>query len=248
MPADVRVYPSTLALNHAVCDQIVEIAERAITTRGRFTMALSGGNTPKPIYEMLATRDYADAINWTFTHIFWGDERCVPPTDHDSNYYMAREVLLNRVRIPLGNLHRIHGEIEPQKAAELYEADLRDFFVKRLNSPRSRFDLILLGMGGDGHTASLFPGIPAIRETQKWVAAQHIEKLNAWRVTLTPAAINAAAAVFFVVTGDDKTAMVKRVLHDPLNPNELPSQVIKPTDGMLRWYLDQTAGKGIKAV
>lgn len=244
---DIHVYPTTLSLSHAVCDQIVDIADRAITTRGRFTIALSGGNTPKPIYEMLSSRDYGEQINWNFTHVFWGDERCVPPTDRESNYHMAREILLNRVRIPLANLHRMHGEIEPEKAAEQYEADLREFFGKRMSLSKARFDLVLLGMGADGHTASMFPGMPAVRETEKWVMAQHVEKLDSWRLTLTPIAINGAANVYFVVTGEDKVATLKRVLKDSPNPDELPAQVIKPADGKLRWYLDATAGKGIKS-
>jgi 6-phosphogluconolactonase len=246
MPLDVRFYPSMLALNQAVCDHIVDIAERAITTRGRFTLALSGGSTPKPIYELLASRDYADTMNWTFVHVFWGDERCVPPTHRDSNYHMAREVLLNRVKIPLANLHRIQGETEPEKSAALYDAELRDFFIKRMNSSRPRFDLILLGMGADGHTASLFPQTPAIHETQRWTMAQYIEKLGSWRITLTPTVINAAANVFFVVTGDDKAQTVRRVLNDPYNPDELPAQIVKPTDGVLRWYLDSGAGHALQ--
>ncbi|MDX2159807.1 MAG: 6-phosphogluconolactonase [bacterium] len=245
MAVDVRVYPSTLALAHAVCDQIVDIADRAITTRGRFTMALCGGSTPKPIYEMLASRDYAEAFNWTYAHVFWGDERCVPPTHPDSNYRMARELLLNRVKVPLSNLHRMEGENNPVKASEAYEADLRDFFTKRMGIPKARFDLVLLGMGGDGHTASLFPGLSAVTETEKWVMAQYVEKLDSWRLTLTPAAINAASHVFFLVTGAEKNATLRRVLTEPADPPALPAQAIQPVSGKLRWYLDEPAGRGL---
>lgn len=242
---ETRSYQSTLMLSTAVCDRIVEIAERAITTRGRFVLGLSGGKTPRPIYEMLSTRDYADAINWNFTHIFWSDERCAPPDHADSNYYMARDLLLNRVKVPLANLHRIQGELEPQVAADLYEADLRNFFGKRMNSAKPRFDLHLLGIGADGHTASLFPNMPAVHEKERWVVAHHVEKLDAWRITMTPLALNAAANIFFVVTGADKNATAKRILQGKPNVDELPAQAIKPVDGQLRWYFDAAAGKGL---
>jgi 6-phosphogluconolactonase len=243
--AETRVYQSTLGLAHAVCDQIVDIAERAITSRGRFVLGLSGGKTPKPVYEMLANPDYSDAINWNFTHVFWSDERCVPPDHVESNYRMGRDLLLNRVRVPVANFHRIHGELEPKEAADLYEADLRDFFGKRMNTARPRFDLHLLGIGEDGHTASLFPGLPAVHETEKWVVSHYVEKLDTWRVTMTPEAINAAANIYFIVTGEEKNATVKRILHDDINIDELPAQAIKPTDGRLVWYLDSAAGKGV---
>ena len=246
MTSDIRVYQSTLALSHAVCDYFVDLADRAITTRGRFTVALSGGNTPIPIYEMLASRDYAEQINWNYVQVFWSDERCVPPDAHDSNYRMARHLLLSRVQIPISNLHRMKGEEPPETAAETYEANLREFFTRRLGIPRARFDLVMLGMGGDGHTASLFPGMDAVRETEKWVLPQYIEKLDSWRLTLTPAAINAASNVCFVVTGTDKADTAKHVLHDPPDPNIFPAQAINPVNGKLRWYFDGGAGKGLK--
>ncbi len=247
MAIDARVYQTTLALSHAVADAIVDAADKAITTRGRFTIALSGGSSPKPLYEMLATREYAEAINWNFTHVFWGDERCVPKDHHDSNYHMARESLLNRVKIPISNMYRIEGEREPAQAAERYEAVLRDFFGKRANTRQARFDVLLLGIGTDGHIASLFPGQSGVRETEKWVVAQHIEGASVTpdRVTLTPVALNAAANIFFVVTGEDKVPALRRIFNDPANPDELPAQAIQPTNGIVRWYLDAAAGKAL---
>ncbi len=246
MAVDIRVYQSTLALSHAVSDYFLDLADRAITTRGRFTVALSGGKTPNPIFEMLASRDYAEQINWNYVHVFWSDERCVPPDDHDSNFRVARHLLLSRVQIPIANIHRMRGEDEPEPAATAYDAVLREFFTRRLGIPRARFDLVMLGMGADGHTASLFPAMNAVRETEKWVMAQHVEKLDSWRLTLTPAAINAASNVAFVVTGAEKADILKRVLKDPPDPNNLPAQAINPVNGNVRWFLDTGAGKALK--
>ena len=195
--AEVRVYAQALALARAAAGHFVALSLEAVSAHGRFAVALSGGSTPKSMYSFLATTEFATRIDWTRVHIFWGDERCVPPDHPDSNYGMAREALLDHVPIPADNARRVHGEMEPAQAAEEYERMLRAFFTQG----QPRFDLILLGMGDDGHTASLFPGTAAIHEQTRWVVAHYVEKLRAWRVTLTPVVINAAANVTFVVSG-----------------------------------------------
>jgi 6-phosphogluconolactonase len=178
-------------------------------------------------------------VDWARVHVFWGDERCVPPDHAESNYRMAREALLDQVSIiPAQNVHRMRGEIDPEEAADGYETDLRACFG--VSAP-PRFDLILLGMGDDGHTASLFPGAEAIREQARWVAAYYVEKLGAWRLTLTPVVLNAAANVIFLVVGAGKAARLREVLDGPYQPDRLPAQVVRPSDGRLLWMVDQAA-------
>lgn len=182
-------------------------------------------------------------------HVCWGDERCVPPEDPASNYRMAREALLDHVPIPATNVHRIRGEGDPPTVAAAYEQELRTLFATPEGPPPrrpgARFDLVLLGMGNDGHTASLFPGTPAVHETgaaAPWVLAQHVASVSAWRVTLTPALINAAADVLFLVSGAEKAPVLRAVLTGPYQPDLLPAQVIALDAGRLRWLVDAAAG------
>jgi 6-phosphogluconolactonase len=190
-------------------------------------------------------------VDWTAVQVFWGDERCVPPDHPDSNYRMARETLLDHVPLPAGNVHRIRGELPPTQAAAEYERELHAFFslpplgaATRREAPMASFDLVLLGMGSDGHTASLYPGTLAIHETERWVTAHRVEKLDAWRITLTPPALNAAAQVTFVVSGTPcgrKAEALRQVLAGPYRPQELPAQVIRPAPGRLCWLVDREA-------
>ena len=236
---DKRVYPDASHLAGAAAAHFVEHAAAAIETRGRFAVALSGGSTPRATYALLASPEFAGRIDWPRVHVFWGDERCVPPDHPDSNYSMARETLLDHVPIPVENVHRVRGEIDPARAADEYERTLRDFFATRPGE--TEFDLILLGMGGDGHTASLFPGTAAIHEDTRRVVAHFVGQLNAWRVTLTPIAINAAAQVTFLVAGAGKAQRLREVLTGPFQPGRLPSQIVHPTGGRLLWLLDAPA-------
>jgi len=174
-------------------------------------------------------------------HVFWGDERCVPPEHPESNYRLAREALLDHVPLPLANIHRIHTEREPAQAAADYERTLRRFFGPG-NAPR--FDLVLLGLGTDGHTASLFPGTPAVQEHERWVVAHYVPSLAAWRVTLTPAVLNAADQVTFLVAGAEKAGVLDRVLNGPCQPDVLPAQVVRPAGGSLLWLVDAAAQSG----
>lgn len=239
----IEVFPDREKLIQAAAEHVIEITSRAITENGRVAIALSGGSTPRPLYALLATETYSQRIDWSRVHIFWGDERCVPPDSPQSNYQMARETLLDAVPIPLNNVHRIHGEEDPELAAAVYEEELRTFFgmdeTDRL--PRLGFDLILLGMGDNGHTASLFPGSSAVTEKKRWVVAEYVEVISMWRITLTPVVINAAKNIIFVVSGAEKVERLHSVLEGPFQPEVLPAQIIRPARGRLLWLLDKAS-------
>jgi 6-phosphogluconolactonase len=226
-------------------ERVVAHARHAIAYRGRFLLALSGGSTPRPLYELLASPRFATRIDWTRVHMFWGDERCVPPDQPESNYRMAREALLDHVPLPPANVHRIRGEDEPAEAAAAYEELLGAFFGSREISPKDSFDLVLLGMGADGHTASLFPGSAAARETRRWVVASPGPQPGSWRVSLTPVLLNAAENVTFLVTGADKAERLKDVLENG-QPDLLPAQLIRPTHGALHWMIDAAAAARLR--
>lgn len=236
---DIRVYDDQNSLMQAAAAYATECYNAAISDHGYFAVALSGGSTPRALFELLAVPENAQHIGWSKVHVFWGDERTVPPDHPDSNYRMAKEALLDFVALPASNVHRISGELEPARAAAEYEQTLRSFFAKRAG--KTRFDLILLGMGDDGHTASLFPDTEALNETERLVVANHVPKLDTWRITLTAPIINDAAHVAFLVAGAGKAAVLKRVLQGPRQPHKLPSQLIQPVDGELVWLLDKAA-------
>ena len=241
---NLHVFPDNSGFVGGSADFIADVAARAIAERGRFTFALSGGGTPKPIYARLATADYRNRIDWGKVHIFFGDERCVPPEDARSNYRMVREALLDHSRIPPENIHRIHGEDDPAREALRYEQDIAGLY----HSARfPAFDLILLGMGDNGHTASLFPGTAALRETVRWVVAQYVEVMTTWRVTFTAPLINAARHVAFLAEGTGKAQMLWNVLEGPYQPDVWPSQLIQPASGELHWLVDAAAAAKVKA-
>ncbi|MCA9909948.1 MAG: 6-phosphogluconolactonase [Anaerolineae bacterium] len=237
---DLRIYDTLAVAARAIADQIVQISERAVDTRGRFTIALSGGETPRILYRLLANEEYASRIDFTTWQVFFGDERCVPPEDADSNYHMARLAFLDQVPIPLGNIHRIHGEIEPELAAKAYEDLLRDFFTRR-GDKRPRFDLVLLGMGADGHTAGLFPGTVALDERERLVVANHVPQLDTTRLTFTYPLINAARRVMILVSGESKAATLRDVLAGPQDPAQFPVQGVNLRKGNLTWLVDGAA-------
>lgn len=239
---EIQISPDAPTLAAEAARRFVAAAEAAIAARGRFMVALSGGSTPKALFRLLAAPPYRDTIDWANVQIFWGDERCVPPDDEQSNYRMTADTLLTHVPIPVEQVHRIRAEDpDHEAAADGYAATLRETFGLA-SGELPRFDLIHLGLGTEGHTASLFPGSPALAESQRLVAAPWVEKLNAYRITLTPPVINAAREVQFLVAGPEKTAIVHEILHAPRNPNELPAQIVAPTDGRLVWLLDTAAG------
>jgi 6-phosphogluconolactonase len=215
---------------------------RAAVERGeRFSVALSGGSTPREMYRLLAAPEFRGRIPWEGVHLFWGDERCVPPAHPRSNYGMAEEAFIARVPIPRQNVHRVRGELSPRHAAPLYERELLDFF----EGP-PRFDLIHLGLGSDAHTASLFPFDPLLRERERWVAATLQRPQGEPRVTLTLPTINAAARVEFLVLGAGKAEVVRSVAAGALDPFRLPAQGVRPQSGELIWILDQAAAAKVR--
>ncbi|MBI4277706.1 MAG: 6-phosphogluconolactonase [Armatimonadetes bacterium] len=238
---DIVICPDVATLAREVARRFAEHARRAVAARGRFMVALSGGSTPRGLYAVLAGDPYREDILWARTHVFWGDERCVPPDHPESNYGMAREVLLSRVPVPPENVYRMVGEhADPEAAAARYEAVLREVFhLDAGNVPV--FDLILLGLGDDGHTASLFPGSAALREQRRLVAAPFVDRLNVYRLTLTPPVFNHAAAVMFLVAGWSKAAGLRAVLEGPDRPERLPAQIVRPERATLLWLVDQAA-------
>lgn len=236
--SDIRILENDEEVARAAAICFVDIALSSISAQGRFSVVLAGGSTPRRTYEMLATEEHRNRIEWAKVHIFFGDERCVPPTDATSNYRMADEAMISLLPVPTQNIHRMAGEGDAVANASLYESDLQTFFDE---APWPRFDLVLLGMGDDGHTASLFPGTRALSEREAWVVANWVEKLNAYRITLTPPAINHAANVVFLVTGAGKTKSLLHVLRGPRDPQKLPAQLIQPMDGSLLWLVDEAA-------
>lgn len=244
----IEVFPDREKLIQAAAEHVIEITSQGITDNGRVAIALSGGSTPRPLYSLLATETYSQRIDWPKIHVFWGDERGVPPDNPQSNYQMARETLLEAVPIPMSNVHRIHGEQDPEKAAAAYEKELRTFFGVNATdgSPRLGFDLILLGMGDNGHIASVFPGLSAVNERQHWVMAEYVEVVSMWRITLTPVVINAAKNVLFIVSGAEKAERLHSVLEGPFQPAVLPAQIIRPARGRLLWLLDKAVAGGLR--
>jgi 6-phosphogluconolactonase len=234
----VRVYDNPEELAEAAARKFAARAAEAIDDHGRFAVVLAGGSTPKATYEILA-RDYADRVDWSNVHVFFGDERGVPPDHEGSNYRMAREALLDHV--PAGSVHRMQGELPPDEAAEAYEQELRDFFG---SNELPRFDLILLGTGGDGHTASLFPETSALEVHDRWVVANPVLKLETTRITLTVPAINAARAVYFLVAGEGKAEPVAEILEGTPDPREYPASLIQPRGGP-DWMLDKAAASDL---
>lgn len=235
----VRVYEDKQELAEAAALDFAERAAEAIEDRGRFTVALAGGSTPKATYEILA-RDYADGVDWNNVHVFFGDERTVPPDHEDSNYRMAREALLDHV--PIGSVHRMRGELSPEEAAASYENELREFFGGDLPS----LDLIMLGIGEDGHTASLFPNTPALDVTDRWTVENPVEKLDTVRLTLTKPVINAARAVVFAVAGEGKAEALREILERDANPQDYPAKLIQPAGGVV-WMVDRAAAGSLKS-
>jgi 6-phosphogluconolactonase len=243
MTPEIHISSTPQTLAEEAARRFAVLSREAIGTRGRFVVALSGGSTPKTLLRLLALPPYRDTLDWARIHVAWGDERCVPPDDAQSNYRMAREALLAHVPIPDGNVHRMPAENPDHEAAAAeYEATLRALFGGDL----PRFDLIHLGLGTEGHTASLFPGSPALEERERWVAAPFVEKLSAHRITLTPPVLNAAREVQFLAAGKDKAAIVRDILHAPRNPTELPAQIVAPTEGRLVWLLDTAASRDLE--
>jgi 6-phosphogluconolactonase len=243
---ELDILASSLEVAREGARRFADLAEAATRQSGRFTVALSGGTTPRDLFQTLTAPPYADRLDWSKVFIFFGDERCVPPDHPDSNYRMARETLLSQVAIPPENVFRMRGEAPPEEAALEYAARLQDFFhLAQAGGPSPenypRLDLVLLGMGPDGHTASLFPGTAALQERGKPVTANYVPKMDTHRLTLTAPAINRAANIIFLVAGDSKAPALKAVLEGDYQPQIYPSQLIRPSQGKLVFLVDQAA-------
>jgi 6-phosphogluconolactonase len=237
----IRILPDLDALGRVGADLFVECAAESARRRGRFLAALSGGSTPLGVYRELARRP---GIDWTRAHLFWGDERCVPPDDPGSSYGQARRALLEHVPIPEGNVHRVESTLEPEEAAEDYARRLGRLADPPLAWPR--FDFVLLGMGDDGHTASLFPGSPVEVTTPTLAVTAHYQDRPARRVTLTPQVFNSARRIVFLVSGVSKAGTLANVLFGGYHPENLPAQRVQPTDGEVIWLVDAAAGSQLK--
>lgn len=246
MPRNLRidyyVEPDAAALARRAARHFVEAAEEAVAARGRARIAISGGSTPKAAFALLADagQPWRARMPWEKLDLWWVDERCVPPDDAESNYRMTREALLDHVPLRPAQIHRMDGELEPEAAAARYESELRnEFRLEGAESPR--FNLVALGMGPDGHTASLFPHTAALHEIGRLVTANHVLQKDTWRITLTWPVINHARGVFFLIGGADKAQILKEVLTGPYDPERLPSQLIWPSSGILTLILDEAA-------
>jgi 6-phosphogluconolactonase len=240
----VEVWRDLSEISERASELLIGLAREAASDSAAFTLALSGGSTPKALYELLVTDSKRSRIPWEQTHIYWTDERCVPPTDSQSNYRMGYEAMLENLDLRPEQIHRMRGEDEPQHAAEAYAAELSEQF----GSGDPRFSLILLGMGDDGHTASLFPGSPALVDTKHTVAANYVEKLSAHRLTMTFRTLNAANTIMFLVSGESKAKALNAVFASKdIEDRSVPSRLIKPTKGELIWLVDEDAAKLVNA-
>lgn len=242
--AEIRVLTTPQELFAAAAEEVVRLANQAVTERGRFTIALSGGSTPKSLYNLLAT-NARTTLPWDRIDFFWSDERHVPPSDPESNYHMADEAMLSKVPVPPGNVYRVLAENpDAAAAAAAYEATMRKVFQLQPGQ-FPEFDLILLGLGPDGHTASLFPGTAGLREKSRLVIANWVEKLKTHRLTFTLPVINAARYVAFLVSGTDKATVLHAVLEENVPGEQYPAKLVQPTEGKLIWFLDVAAASGL---
>lgn len=239
----IRVFESADLVAEAAAELFARVAQQTVEAGRPFNVALSGGSTPKRLFKLLAAEPYRDRVPWDGVHLFWGDERTVPPDHPESNFGAADEALLSKLCLPEENIHRIRAELrDPEEAAADYEAELRRHFgLAEAELPR--FDLAYLGMGADGHTASLFPGTEALEERRHLAVAQWVEKLGAHRITLTCPVFNNAACILLLVTGGEKAETLREVLEGATDPPRYPVQLIRPESGEVLWYVDKAAGR-----
>jgi 6-phosphogluconolactonase len=242
---EIQVLAGADEIARVAADEFVRRALEAVRMKGLFTVVLSGGSTPKSLYSLLASPvdSFRELVPWDKTHFFWGDERHISPDHADSNYHMVYEAMLSKVPVPPENVHRIKAEnADANKAAEDYEGVLREFFRSETVRP-PRFDLVLLGMGPDGHTASLFPETDAVFEHDHCVVANWVPKFNTHRITLTPVVLNNASSIIFLVTGEEKAEALRAVLQGEYEPEHFPAQLMRPTNGRLLWLVDQASAR-----
>jgi 6-phosphogluconolactonase len=233
----ITVFKDTAELSRTAAELFVQTAREAVAQNGRFTVALTGGSSPVQLYRMLAASPYREQVPWEQTFIFWGDERWVPLTDERSNAKMAQDTFLHLVPVPPAQVYPMWGEGEPEEFAHQYEQLLQQHFHQQT----PQFDLILLGMGDDGHTASLFPGTEVLSERSRWVLAYYLKPQSMYRVTLTAPLINQAKKIVFLTFGANKANALYEVLEGNRNPEQYPSQLIQPQKGEVHWLVDEAA-------
>ncbi len=241
---DVHILPTPEEAAREAAKLVVNLASECVEVRGRFTIALAGGSTPRLLYQTLALSPFAENAPWDCWHLFWGDERCVPPDHPDSNYRMAREALLDSVPVPEDQVHRIRGEMPPGAGAEQYESLMR----RQFDTDLPAFDLVLLGVGEDGHTASLFPGTDALENAQQLVMANWVPHLQVHRVTFTLPLINAARVVVFLATDRSKADAIGRIITPAFGSSPLPAGRVRPASGAAHWFLTTAAASQITGV
>jgi len=234
----IEVFDTQELLSKAAAELMIELANESVAIRGRFSISLSGGSTPEQLFVLLSTDEYKTRMPWANTYIFWGDERYVPLDDKRNNSFVARSLLLDKIDIPAANIFAAPVNLEPAtETAIAYEQSLRTFFGGQL----PQFDLIMLGIGENAHTASLFPHTQVIHEEKEWVSAVYVEEVKMYRITMTAPVINNARNVLFLAAGQGKAEVLKTVLTAAYNPDEYPAQLISPTHGNLYWFLDKKA-------
>ena len=233
----IHIYNDLETLSQAAAELFTIQSRQASLICGRFSVALSGGETPRRTYELLGASPYRERIHWDEVHVFWSDERCVPEDDPRNNARMARKTLLDRVPIPIENIHPIRCDQSPKEAASMYERELKEFF----STSNPNFHLVMLGLGENGHIASLFPHTAVLNEQEKWVSEVYIEDLGMDRITFTAPFINQASQVVFLVSGADKAQVLENVLEGPYRPSKLPAQLIRPLGTKPIWLVDKAA-------
>lgn len=237
-----HIFKNKKMLGEGIASWICELINSTLNQQEYFTMALSGGETPKILFNKLASPEYKEKVNWQRVHFFWGDERAVPFKDNRNNAKMAYNLLIDHLNIPNSQVHIMRTDIEPLFAAMEYSKILHSYF----NNTASTFDLVLLGMGDDGHTLSLFPGGQNITEDKDWVTAIYNKTQKMYRITLMPQIVNRSSAIAFIVDGEKKASVLEKVLEGEYNPNKFPAQIIKPSNSNLHWFLDEAAAKKLK--
>ncbi len=242
-----QVCPDAEHASRAAAEVVVAVAREAIADRDRFTLVLSGGSTPRRLYQILAEPPLRDQVNWSKVEFFWGDERPVPPTSPDSNFRMAREALLGPLGIADAQIHRLPAErANLDAAAQEYQMEIARVLDTSFLSEPPQFDLVLLGVGPDGHTVSLFPATPALKETHQWVVRNPVLKLRSDRLTMTPMLLNRAACIVFLVTGYEKADILTEILEGPIDTQRLPAQIVRPPKGRVQWFLDEAAASKLR--
>lgn len=236
---ELHIFKDKDTLTKAAAEWIAELIETKLKSESRFTWLLSGGGTPKGLYQLMSAEPFREHIDWRKVHIFFGDERVVPFDDERNNGKMANDKLLNHVPIPRNQIHFMKTDIDPEKSSNEYEKILHEYF----DQTPSTFDLALLGMGDDAHTLSVFPGSILINENKKWVTALYVPALEMNRITVMPSVVNKSENIMFLVSGNSKASALKHVLNDAYQPDKYPAQLIQPSHGELHWFIDEEAGK-----